>query len=142
MRGCGSSNQSTVQTFEGVPVGYVQPSVVDVTPNSITLQLNEVQRPNGIVEYALYYYTEVSEIPAESGDLVLAFNGSMARRVEVTGLMPYTNYSFVLEVSNGAGTLMGPPFTLQTDPTGKDDECSIQVPKLRFFEKCVMKISP
>ena len=129
MRGCGSSNQSTIQTFEGVPVGYVQPSAIDATPYSITLQLNEVQMPNGIVEYALYY-SEESEIPAESGDLVLAFNGSVAQRVEVTGLMPYTNYSFVLEVSNGAGTLMGPPFTLQTDPTGKDDviECIVYSP--------------
>ena len=121
VRGCGSSNQSAVQTLEGVPVGYIQPTVVDMTPNSITLQLNEVQRPNGIVEYALYY-TEVSEFLAESGALVLAFNGSVARRVEVTGLMPYTNYSFVLEVSNSAGTLTGPPFTVQTDPTGKDNE--------------------
>ena len=118
VRGCGSSNQSTVQTFEGVPVGYVQPTIIDTTPYSITLQLNEVQRSNGIVEYALYYM-ESSELPAESGDLVLAFNGSVARRVEVTGLMPYTNYSFVLEVSNSAGTLMGSPFTVQTDPTGK-----------------------
>lgn len=121
VRGCGSSNQSTVQTLEGVPVGYVQPTVIDTTPNSITLQLNEVQRPNGIVEYALYY-TEVSELPAELGTLVLAFNGSVAHRIEVTELMPYTNYSFVLEVSNSAGTLMGPPFTVQTDSTGKDDE--------------------
>ena len=129
MRGCGSSNQSTDQTFEGVPIGYVQPSAIDATPYSITLQLNEVQMPNGIVEYALYY-SEESEIPAESGDLVLAFNGSVARRIVVTGLMPYTNYSFVLEVSNGAGTLMGPPFTLQTDPTGKDDaiECIVYSP--------------
>ena len=118
VRGCGSSNQSTVQTFEGVPVGYVQPTIIDTTPYSITLQLNEVQRPNGIVEYALYYM-ESSEFPAESGNLMLAFNGSVARRVEVTGLMPYTNYSFVLEVSNSAGTLMGSPFTVQTDPTGK-----------------------
>ena len=120
VRGCGSSNQSTIQTLEGVPVGYIEPTVVDITPNTIVLQLNEVQRPNGIVEYALYYF-ESNQFPAESGDLVLAFNGSMARRVEVTGLMPFTNYSFVLEVSNSAGTLRGPFFTVQTDPTGNND---------------------
>ena len=120
VRGCGSSNQSTIQTLEGVPVGHIEPTVVDITPNTIVLQLNEVQSPNGIVEYALYYF-ESNQLPAESGDLVLAFNGSMARRVEVTGLMPFTNYSFVLEVSNSAGTLRGTFFTVQTDPTGIND---------------------
>ena len=125
MRGCGSSNQSTVQTLEGVPTGYVQPAVIETTPYAIHLRLNEVQRPNGIVEYALYY-AETNQFPAESGDLVLAFNGSMARRVEVTGLMPYTNYSFVLEISNSAGTLTGSPFTVQTDPTGKRRYTSVK----------------
>ena len=116
-RGCGSSNHSTIQTLEAVPAGYVEPTVIDVTPYAITLQLNDVLRPNGIVEYALYY-VEGDQFPADSVDLVLAFNGSTAGRVEVTGLMPYTNYSFVLEVSNGAGSLMGPLYTVQTDPTG------------------------
>lgn len=121
VRGCGSSNQSTVQTQEGVPVGYVAPTVSAVTPYAISLQLIDVQMPNGIVEYALYYMESRSgsEMPSESDDLILAFNGSRVRTVEVSGLMPYTNYSFFLEISNSAGTLMGPLFTVQTNPTSK-----------------------
>ena len=122
-RGCGSSNQSTIQTQEGVPVGYVEPTVVDVTPYVITLQLNGVQMPNGIVEYALYYAESNGQSSVDSSDLALAFNGSVARLVEVSGLMPFTNYSFVLEISNSAGTLTGPPFTMQTDPTGINEIC-------------------
>ena len=116
-RGCGSSNQSTIQTLEGVPTGYVPPVVVAVTPYTIILQLSDVRMPNGIIEYALYYIEGV-EFPIESDSLLLAFNGSMAARVEVAGLLPYTNYSFQLEISNSAGTLRGPLFTVQTDPTG------------------------
>ena len=116
-RGCGSSNQSTIQTLEGVPSGYVPPTVVAVTPYTITLQLNNVRMSNGIVEYTLYY-VEGGKFPIESSSLLLAFNGSMTARVQVDGLLPYTNYSFQLEISNSAGTLMGPPFTVQTDPTG------------------------
>ena len=121
-RGCGSSNQSTVQTQEGVPTGYVAPTVINVTPYTISLQLNDVQMPNGIVEYALYYIESTSneQVPSESGDLVLAFNGSTARRVDVSGLIPFTNYSFILEISNSAGTLMGPLLTVQTEPTGEE----------------------
>ena len=117
VRGCGSSNQSTIQTLEGVPTGYTEPSVISVTPYAITVQLNDVRMPNGIVEYALYYL-ESADLPTESGSLLLAFNGSVAARVDVTGLMPYTNYSFLLEISNSAGALTGPPFTVQTDPAG------------------------
>lgn len=114
IRGCGSSNRSTVQTLEDTPEGYVAPSVSGVTPFSINLVVSAVLQPNGIVQYVLL----VSESTA-GVDASVVFNSSVPGSVEVTGLMPFTEYFFTLEVVNSAGSLIGPTFSAMTSPTSE-----------------------
>lgn len=123
MRGCGSSNQSTARTSEAVPTGYVQPTILSLSSDSISLEVNPVTNENGGVRYVLYisgnFPSSIAADAVEAGQRVV-FNGSAPSGVQSTGqLVPFTSYILFLEASNGAGTLTGPPFSIQTLAAGK-----------------------
>ena len=119
VEGCGSSNRSMAVTLEATPEGYVAPSIVETTANSITLLVNPVTSPNGIVRYSLYVE---GEFALNDGSTVsesrLVFNNSDPSTVTIPDLLPFQFYEFTLSVTNGAGTLTGDPFTVQTAPAG------------------------
>lgn len=127
MRGCGSSNQSSVRTLEAVPTGYVQPTVLSISSSMIALTVNLVSNENGVANYILYISGDF--LLADSADTVEAgqrvvFNGSAPSGAQSIGqLVPFTNYSLFLEVANGAGTLTGPTFSVQTLAAGKECVC-------------------
>ena len=136
VRGCGSSNDSTGTTLEDVPSGYIQPTVLSVTPTSVSVVVNPVAMENGLVTYVL----TVLETTAAAGEGVepprVVLNSSSPAQVLVAGLVPFTNYSLVLEVSNGAGSLLGPAFEVQTLSTRKQTRklCSLYLaPSLELF---------
>lgn len=119
VRGCGSSNDSVTTTLEDVPTGYVPPMTLAVSPVSITLDISPVLEENGLVIYLL---TVSGDFSSEStGELVTeqrtVYNRSEPGRVLVTRLVAFTNYTFQLEVSNTAGTLIGPSFLVTTSPS-------------------------
>lgn len=123
-RGCGLSNDSTVTTLEDVPTGYVQPTLLQVDSSAISLVVNPVTNPNGIVNYVLYITGDFQPVNAgAAGEVVTeqrtAFNRSVPSNVQIAGLFPFTNYTLSLVVSNSAGSLSGPPFDVQTQPTGQ-----------------------
>lgn len=123
MRGCGSSNQSTARTSEAVPTGYMQPTILSISSNSISLEVNPVANENGIVRYVLYisgnFPSSVVANAVEAGQRVV-FNGSTPSGARIAGqLVAFTNYTLFLEVGNGAGTLTGPAFSIQTLAAGK-----------------------
>lgn len=121
VRGCGSSNDSMARTLEDVPAGYVQPTVLSVSPIAFSLDINPVTAENGIVVYVLYISGDFQS--GATGELETqqrtAFNSSVPSVVQVTNLVPFTNYTLFLEVSNSAGLLSGPPFTVLTLPSCK-----------------------
>ena len=119
VEGCGSSNRSTAATLEATPEGYVAPSVIATTADSITVLINPVTSPNGIVRYTLYVEGEFSLGDASAvSESRLVFNDSDPSTVTVPDLLPFQFYEFTLSVTNGAGTLTGDPFTVQTAPAG------------------------
>lgn len=111
VRNCSSSIPTVAMTPEATPQGYVPPSITRVTPFTIELTVNPVANPNGIVSYILY-------VDLEGGNRQAVYNSSLPGAVLVENLSPFTNYTFVLEVMNTAGVLMGPEFDIQTSPTG------------------------
>jgi len=109
VRNCSSSPPLFTMTPESTPTGYTPPTVVQVTPFSIELSINQVGSPNGLVYYVLNM----------TGSSEALFNSSTVGNVVVDGLSPFTEYVFVLAVSNSAGTLIGEPLTVTTLPTGE-----------------------
>lgn len=123
MRGCGSSDRSVLMTSEATPDGYVQPTLSAVSPMDITLVIQPVIRPNGIVTYVLLVLGEFQNTSSSPRRLV-AFNSSTPAEVVIRDLVPFSNYTFVLEVANSVGVLRGEPFTIQSSPTG--EICELQ----------------
>ncbi len=111
-RGCGSSTPVTFMTTEAPPTGFIEPVLSSVSFNSITLVVQSVVSPNGRVSYVL-------RIGRVSPPSQVILNSSVPAQVVAQNLLPFTNYTFELEVSNGAGNLVGPIFTFATSPTGK-----------------------
>jgi usherin len=123
VRGCGSSNQSTARTSEAVPTGYVAPTILSISPLTISVAVNPVTSENGVANYILYisgsFLSTDTMDSVEAGQRVV-FNGSAPSGTQNVGqLVPFTNYSLFLEVSNGAGTFTGPTFYIETSPTGE-----------------------
>ena len=116
LRGCGSSVQSNFMTLEALPEGYVQPVLRASTSSSITLALQPVTSPNGLVTYILRVSGANEGVSAAS---TVLFNRSIPAEVLVENLLPFTNYTFILEIENSVGRLTGAPFTILTASTGE-----------------------
>ena len=121
VQGCGSSNTSSGTTLEATPSGYIPPTISSISPYEITLIINPVMNPNGIVNYVLFITGDYrSSFTGQdlTGERAV-FNDSMPSIAVITDLIPFTNYSLYLEVENSAGTLSSSPFFIQTTPTGE-----------------------
>ena len=122
LQGCGSSNRTTAMTSEAIPEGHMQPTISSISPYDITMVINPVTQPNGIVNYVLYVTGDFESLV--TGELLsgqrTVFNQSvLPAQVLIEDLIPFSNYSLSLEVGNSAGTLQGPSFDLQTASTSK-----------------------
>lgn len=126
VEGCGSSNHSSARTLEAIPEGYVEPSVSSATSDTVTLIINPVTSPNGIVRYIVSVMGEFA-VPSQrrrrrrQGTVVerrVIYNSTEPGEVVVSNLLPFSTYEISVTVSNSAGTLTGPSFTIQTEPTG------------------------
>lgn len=123
IKGCSTSVQSTAQTSEAAPQGYVAPLIGTVTSQSISLTIQEVTEPNGIVTYTLTVTGEflLSVIPSgrnTTKETRTVFSSSTVGDVTTGNLLPFTNYSYQLEVSNSAGNLFGETFHVSTLSAG------------------------
>ncbi len=113
VRNCSFSAPVIAMTPEAPPTGFIPPTVVRITPTIIELSINPVTSTNGIVSYTLRM----------NDSLDLIYNSSMPDIVSIDNLRPFTEYVFVLEVSNSAGSLIGPPFAVTTLPAGTLTHC-------------------
>ena len=111
--GCTVSDPVSNTTFEALPEGFADLDVMDLQARSISFAWQPPEFPNGIVtEYIL---TLLNNNTVIFRDLALTFS--------YTNVLPYTNYSFVIEVCNGAGCVAANRTdvqTLEADPEGLD----------------------
>ena len=93
---------SIYRFFISVPQGVYVPSVISITSTNVILIWQPPARPNGNVKkYSLYGYYPMN---FGSRDLqeIKVVEGLMMQ-YQVIGLMPFTNYSFRIEVENEIG---------------------------------------
>ena len=109
-----------MQTPEAIAEGYVDPTLIETNAESLTLLINPVLIPNGIVTYVLRIIGEFQA--PDTFDIVvelrIVYNSSDVGSVTVTELLPFTSYSVELSIVNSAGALVGDMFTLQTAASG------------------------
>ncbi|NXU70580.1 USH2A protein, partial [Oreotrochilus melanogaster] len=110
--GCTDSSKVVAVTVQGVPE-HVQPPDVS-TLNSTSLHLSWIapKKPNGIIrEY------QISQV----GKGLIYTDAASRMQYTLSGLQPYTNYSFVLTACTSAGCASSQPLsgqTLQAAPHG------------------------
>ena len=118
VRGCGSSTPTLAVTAEAPPVGYVAPNVSGVTSTAFTLVVNPVAVPNGVVSYIVnvsgLFASAGGQLPGTMATRMVYNDTGSGTAVVVSGLLPYTQYQVWLEAANSAGSLQGPPITVQT----------------------------
>uniref|UniRef100_A0A3B4TAI5 Usherin n=1 Tax=Seriola dumerili TaxID=41447 RepID=A0A3B4TAI5_SERDU len=110
--GCTDSTQVVAVTVQGVPEGVQPPVVTALSPSSLHVSWSEPTRPNGIIQQYHLNQTGV-------GTIVTHTDGP--RNYTVTGLQPYTDYSFVLVACTAVGcgaSLPSTGHTLQAFPAG------------------------
>ena len=122
-KGCGTSIQTVVQTSEAIPQEYVAPVVSHITSHSITVAVHEVLKPNGIVTYMLRVTGEflLSNTPIgrnTTTETRTIFNNSIVKNVTIVNLLPFSQYSYQLEVVNSVGSLFGAVFNVTTLSAG------------------------
>ena len=101
--GCTNSSMATNTTMEAVPVGFNDPIVSLIQARSLTLTWTAPSMPNGVI----LYYT----VSYGNGSVV---SNSTALAATVTGLSPFTNYSFLVMACNTAGCSQTNLVTQQT----------------------------
>lgn len=114
--GCSTSPPSTLRTPEAIAEGYLEPNLTETGAEYVTLFINPVSEPNGIVTYVLTITGEF-QAPDIFSTVVgsrTVYNSSNVGSVMVRDLLPFSNYSFQLRIVNSAGALVGDPFTVQT----------------------------
>ncbi|XP_060897032.1 usherin [Labrus mixtus] len=110
--GCTDSPQVVAVTVQGVPEGVQPPLVTALSSSFLHVSWSEPTRPSGIIQRYHLNQTGVGTIFTHN-------NGPM--NYTVTGLKPYTNYSFVLAACTAVGCGASIPSTgrtLQASPTG------------------------
>ncbi|XP_068597953.1 usherin [Brachionichthys hirsutus] len=110
--GCTDSAQVVAATVWGVPEG-VQPAVVTaLSPSSLSVTWSEPDHPRGVIQRYLLNQTGVGTVFTHN-------NGP--RNYTATGLLPYTDYTFVLAACTAVGCGASVPSTgrtLQASPAG------------------------
>ncbi|KAM6942982.1 usherin [Xenentodon cancila] len=110
--GCTESIKVTAVTVQGVPEDVQPPVVTTMSSSSLLVSWSEPSRQNGIIQRYHLNQTAV-------GTIFTYTHGP--RNYTVTGLQPYTNYSFVLVACTAVGCGASEPSTgctLQTSPAG------------------------
>ncbi|XP_025748029.1 usherin [Callorhinus ursinus] len=110
--GCAISSKVVASTTQGVPESILPPRVTAPSAEALHLSWSVPEKPNGIIKE--YQLRQVGK--------GLIYTGTTDRRQHtVTGLQPYTNYSFTLTACTSAGCTSSEPFlgqTLQAAPEG------------------------
>ena len=101
--GCTNSSVVMNTTMEAVPAGFNDPIVSLVQARSLILTWSSPSMPNGVI----LYYT----LSYGNGTVV---SNSTALAATVTGLSPFTNYSFLVMACNTAGCSQTSLITQQT----------------------------
>ncbi|KAM4814939.1 usherin-like, partial [Thomomys bottae] len=110
--GCASSDKVVAGTTQGIPENVMPPSVTASSAEALHLSWEVPAQPNGVIkEYQL----------RQAGRGLIYTDATDRRQHTVTGLQPYTNYSFTLTACTSAGCASSEPFlgqTLQAAPEG------------------------
>ena len=113
---CSASTLSHVRTDEGVPEGFVPPTITSVTSASFSLTINGVLEPNGVVHYVITVTgTFASSLLEETREV---YSETHIGMVDVMDLLPFSNYTIMLTASNTAGSLTGISMMVTTEPAG------------------------
>nr|KAF6302646.1 hypothetical protein mPipKuh1_018529 [Pipistrellus kuhlii] len=103
--GCAPSSKVAVTTPQGVPQSVLPPRVTAPRADALHLSWDAPEEPNGIVkEYQLW----------QVGKGLIHTDTTDRREHTVTGLQPYTSYSFTLTACTSAGCASSKPFLGQT----------------------------
>ncbi|XP_053463887.1 usherin [Nycticebus coucang] len=110
--GCAVSGKVAAATTQGVPESILPPRITAPSAEALHLSWSVPEKPNGVIKE--YQIRQVGKglIYADTTD---------RRQHTVTGLQPYTNYSFTLAACTSAGCTSSEPFlgqTLQAAPEG------------------------
>ncbi|XP_028328840.1 usherin isoform X1 [Gouania willdenowi] len=103
--GCTDSTKVVAVTNQGVPQNVTPPVVSAISPFSLSLSWVEPSRPNGLIRRYHLNQTGV-------GTIFTHTNGP--KNYTMTGLQPYTEYSFVLVACTTTGCGTSSPTTGQT----------------------------
>ncbi|XP_058895005.1 usherin [Kogia breviceps] len=110
--GCATSSKVVAATTQGVPQSIPPPRVVAPSAETLRVSWDVPPKPNGVIkEYQL----------RQVGKGLIYTDTTDRRQHTVTGLQPYTNYSFTLRACTSAGCTSSEPFlgqTLQAAPQG------------------------
>ncbi|XP_035991625.1 usherin [Fundulus heteroclitus] len=110
--GCTDSTKVVAVTAQGVPQDMKAPVVTAVSSSSLKVNWSVPSRPNGVIRRYHLNQTGVGTIFTHSGGL---------RNYTVTGLQPYTDYTFVVAACTAVGCAASEPSTgrtLQASPLG------------------------
>ncbi|KAM4602923.1 usherin [Polymixia lowei] len=110
--GCTDSEQVVAVTVQGVPEGVRSPMVTALSPSSLHVSWSEPRQANGIVQQ--YHLNQTG-----TGTIYTHTDGP--RNYTVTGLQPFTDYSFVVVACTSVGCKASLPSTgrtLQDSPAG------------------------
>nr|XP_057944950.1 usherin isoform X3 [Doryrhamphus excisus] len=110
--GCTDSTKMVALTVQGVPEGVQSPTIRALSPSSLLVSWIQPARPNGRV---LWYHLN------QTGVGTLFTYTDAPGNYTVTGLQPFTDYTFVLVTCTAVGCGTSSPSTgrtLQAAPTG------------------------
>lgn len=152
-KGCGTSAPTSVRTLEATPEGLPTPQLQLVSSTSVQIVMGEPLRPNGDVGYRLFVAGEVSVSPnrivTELRTFVAHSGSSGVQPVVVDNLLPYSNYTFFVEVANGAGAINSSAATVRTLADGKNRDfkflvihCMLLLGNLLFVCSTVRSFHP
>ncbi|KAM5238832.1 usherin [Ctenodactylus gundi] len=103
--GCTASRKVVAAMTQGVPENVSPPRITAPSARSLHLSWSVPEKPNGVVkEYRLW----------QGGKGLIYSDTSDGRQHTITGLQPYTNYSFTLAACTSAGCASSEPFLGQT----------------------------
>nr|XP_031294235.1 usherin [Camelus dromedarius]XP_031294237.1 usherin [Camelus dromedarius] len=110
--GCATSSEVVAATTQGVPQSIPAPRIMAPSAEALHMSWDVPPKPNGVIkEYQL----------RQVGKGLIYTDTTDRRQHTVTGLQPYTNYSFTLAACTSAGCTSSEPFlgqTLQAAPQG------------------------
>ena len=123
------SPYSTIQTPEDVPAGLEDPVVSAITARSAQVTWEEPLSPNGVLlRYDMYVRLTVDPVTLGPGTPQrLAMTNSTVTSVQISTLVPATNYEVMVAAVNGAGQGESAWVSFETAEAAPDDLQPIRV---------------